>query len=540
MSSFETTMCEKEVRDPLVALNALLVRGASSSMLEDRILEALREPTEGVIEDLYVMAFQIRDVRGGKGERLLFKQLLEILFKIMPDLTLVMMDLIPEYGCWDDLYHLTQPKMVSKVIEMTVAQLKKDSLTDGPISLCAKWAPREDRQGHLAKILAKELFRQEDSLSRRLKSYRKLVSGLNRKLQTTEIDMCNRQFALIEPEKVPGRCLQKHINAFLNETLKNFPRHPDDKDRIECRNNFQEHFAKAARGEVSFNASQIVFPHELVKRAVKILTESYPDAEDEKNAILGMWHQMVKDAKASGGLTRSIAMCDFSGSMRCSESNGDTPYWVSLAMGLLISEVTTDEFKDSFLTFDSTPILHTMSPDANLFERLRSIKILGQGTSTDFQAAMDVILTQLKNSRCIPGQEPDNLIVLTDMDWDTACGCDQASFFTGHSYRNVVRTNPWLKHVEMIRESFKKAGEDIWGVPFKMPQIIIWNIASKKVEFNAHTDDVLMISGWSPTLFNTLQKGGEVRPSTPLESLRVQLDTKRYDLVRNRIRKFFS
>jgi hypothetical protein len=256
MTSFESTLYTEDDRHPLVALNALLVRGASLSMIEDRIQEALRVSTGEIIKDLFVMAFYTRDVRGGKGERLVFKHMLEIFFKSMPNLTLAMMDLIPEYGCWDDLYHLTKPKMVNKAIEMTVGQLKKDSLTDGPISLCAKWAPREDRQGHLAKMLAKALFPKEDSLSRRLKAYRKLVSGLNRKLQTTEIDMCNRQFAFIEPEKVPSRCLQKHMKAFLNESENEFPRHPDDKDRIECRKNFQEHFAKSVRGEMDLNISQ--------------------------------------------------------------------------------------------------------------------------------------------------------------------------------------------------------------------------------------------------------------------------------------------
>jgi hypothetical protein len=250
---------------------------------------------------------------------------------------------------------------------------------------------------------------------------------------------------------------------------------------------------------------------------------------------------MVVDAKAAGGLGRSIAMCDFSGSMAFSGRNGDTPYWVSMAMGLLISEVTTDEFKDTLLTFDSQPTMHVMRPGSDLFERVRGLNHVGQGRSTDFQAAMNLILAQLKKTRCRPRQEPENLIVLTDMNWDEACGSDRQS---SNRYRHVVKTNPWQTHVEMIRESFRRAGEDMWGAAYgwKMPRIIIWNIASTSVDFHAqaNTEDVVMLSGWSPSLFKAIQSGKEIKASTPLEALRVQLDDERYDPVRERVRKFFA
>ena len=548
------------VGDPRVALSALLVRGADVDGIEKLMCEAMQNPSS--LEDVVVLAFQTRDIRGGKGERLLFKQMLAILFNRVPQLTLSLLDLVPEYGCWDDLFSLKQPQLIEKVLEITVDQLLNDSSTEdgGKVSLCAKWAPREDRQGDLAKLLAKKIFPGEQNLSRRLKAYRKLVVGLNKRLQTTEIKMCDHHFADIEPGHVPGRCLQKHMRAFLNETLKKVPRgsvyrprmehdlrHEDDEDRMACREHFQEHFAKAAKGEAKLNGSKTVFPHELVKKADNIMAHHVMNPEedpheDEKNAILGVWRQMVADAKAAGGLGRSIAMCDFSGSMMSSARNGDTPYWVSMAMGLLISEVTTEEFKDTFLTFDSQPRMHFMRPGSDLFERLRGLENLGQGLSTDFQAAMGLVLGRLKQTRCRPGQEPENLIVLTDMNWDQACGSNEQSPYTDNSYRHVVKTNPWQTHVEMIRESFKRAGEDMWGVPLKMPRIVIWNIASTSVDFHAQadTEGVIMLSGWSPSLFKALQSGEEIKASTPLEALRVQLDDERYDAVRQRVRKFFA
>jgi hypothetical protein len=156
---------------------------------------------------------------------------------------------------------------------------------------------------------------------------------------------------------------------------------------------------------------------------------------------------------------------------------------------------------------------------------------------------MDLVLAQCKAKRVKPGQEPENLIVLTDMAWDQACGSDQQSYYTGNSYRNVVKTDGWQTHVEMIREAFKRAGEDMWGEGqgLKMPTIVIWNIAATCQDFHAtaNTPGVVMLSGWSPSLFKVLQTKGVVN-MTPADALRIQLEDKRYDLVRERCREFLE
>jgi hypothetical protein len=387
---------------------------------------------------------------------------------------------------------------------------------------------------------------------------------LNKVANTVEIQMCDKHFAEIKPEEVPGRALQKYTKAFLNQpSTYRYALHPRpslEEDRIEAAEHFSEHFAKAAKGEAKLNGSKTVFPHELVKKIVygmrlaKSYNQSYryDDSEEEavvlmpteeKNSLIGVWNQMVKDAKEGGGLGRSLAMCDFSGSMQSSGSNGDTPYWVSMALGLLISEVTTKEFEDVFLTFDSTPSFHHL-PKGDIFERVASISGgLAQGMSTDFQKAMDLVLQRCKEMRVRPGQEPENLIVLTDMNWDQACGSHEQSAYTGNRYRHVVKTDAWQTHVEMIKEAFTRAGEDMWGTGqgLKMPRIVIWNIAATSTDFHAKTDTegVVMLAGWSPSLFKVLQKEGVVI-QTPYAALRCQLDDERYHPVRARVEAWLS
>ena len=555
------------VQDERVALSALLNRGVTSETIKPLIDAIVAKDDSLQLEDLFVLAFQTRDVRGGKGEREAFRLFYDALLQNPKTKAIAMdlLDLVPEYGSWRDLFieavvpslpYQSDPDMRERIVEIVQAQWLKDDRAIGqykPISLMAKWMPRENRNKYLAGLLAGRLFPSatgSSQYSSQMRLYRKAVASLNRRIQTTEIAMSGGHWETIEPSKVPGRCLQKHMKAFLNEegtTKKNEQpprghplRHPEDPDRMACREHFQEHFAKAATGEggAKVNGSKTVFPHELIKKAIS-LDES---AVDERNATLALWRQFVADAKAGGGLGRSLAMCDFSGSMQSSGSNGSSPYWVSMALGLLIAEVTTEEFQNTFLTFDSQPTMHTMRAEDDLFERLKGIDHLGQGLSTDFQKAMDLVLGQLKAKRCRPGQEPENLIVLTDMNWDQACGSDRHSVYTGNSYRNVVKTNPWQTHVEMIREAFKRAGEDMWGEGqgLKMPRIVIWNIASTTTDFHAqaNTEGVAMLSGWSPSLFKALQTEGPdaVKPTTPMEMLRAQLDVVRYDQVILRVR----
>ena len=516
----------------LVDLSIRLVRGGWNEETAALFVKAL----EGAEDDAFVLAFQTRDVRGGKGERKLFYQMADLLLQRRPHLMKGLLDLIPEYGCWRDLYTEELRECRPEIEDLVIQQLKKDSATaaanpEASISLCAKWAPREGKNTPAAKALAAKLFPPTVALSQRLKGYRQLVAGLNRRLDTTEIKMCGRVWAEIEPAAVPGVCLAKNMKAFLNQPLKGHGlRRPDDADRNACREHFQEHMAKAAKGEAKVNGAVTRYPHQVIKDVVR-------GAEGaEREALIAVWNGMVANAKALGGLQKTIAMCDFSGSMQSAGTSRDTPYWVSMAMGLLISEVTSDEFKDTFLTFDSNPTWHKLPSAGDIFSRVNSIGHVGQGLSTDFQKAMDLVLATLKEKRVRPGQEPKDLIVITDMAWDQACASNQQSSYTGHSYRHVVKTSPWQTHIQMIRESFRRAGEDMWGTPWTPPRIVIWNVAATCNDFHAtaDTEGVIMLGGWSPSLFKVLTEEG-ARVQTPAEALRVQLDDERYAQIRERL-----
>ena len=198
------------------------------------------------------------------------------------------------------------------------------------------------------------------------------------------------------------------------------------------------------------------------------------------------------------------------------------PKLISLALGILISEVTHNAFKDHILTFDHTPTWHSFKRCHTLKEKLDSIQShLGTGLNTDFYKACMSILQKMKAHRVPVGEEPEDLIVLTDMGFDNA---------VNNKYEDV-----WQTQITMIRNEFHKAGEEIWGQGkgWKAPRIVIWNLRAEYKDFHAKADEegVVQLSGWSPSVLKALQTNG-VQLQTPYQGMRMILDDARYDAVR--------
>ena len=542
--------------DPRLDLSVKCVRGIDHASLLSALDAVLALNTHEALEDAFVLAFHSRNIRGGKGERDIFYHLYCALMLKHPRLANELLDLVPYYGCWRDL--LAMAELVAKnysslngiKIQFTIADfyaktLQEESKLEKPKTLAAKWAPRENSKYHsVAKQIANVLFPLQlvGTYSAQMRHYRRLVADMNAKLNTVETLMCTDRWDTIVPASVPGRAGKLYSKAFLNLPStyrgKGQPkptgefRYPDDPKRMMCRQKFEAHFAAAATGKAKVHGADTLFPHEVVQRA----SEDRGLTPAEKDQLNAVWLSMVEKAKSNGGLGKSIFMSDFSGSM------DGTPYWVSMALGILGSQVCTDEFKDKLMTFDSNPTWHHFEPGSDLFARIHTIREsgIGHGLSTDFQKAMDLVLETLKAKRVRPGQEPENLIVLTDMGWDAACASDEMSDYTGNIYRHVVKTNDWQTHVAMIQEAFRRAGEDMWGPGqgFTVPRIVIWNLrASAQTDFHATADTpgVAMLSGWSPTQFEILMKEGP-RQMTAYEMLRLELDDPKYLRVRERIR----
>lgn len=533
------------VGDPRVALSTLLIRGQTEDILSSGIKKILYCSNTAIvdynklIEDAFILAFITRNIRGGKGERDVSRYMFRTLYIEKPEIMIHLFDLVPHYGCWDDIFTIWEEckdtDIQKKLSDIVLEQLNDDekNMNDNKkISLLAKWIPRQTRQVEIAKVLAYNIFK-TGNFSFKMKAYRQKISKLNKYLETIEIKQCNKQWSEIKPETVPGRALAKYKNSFLNEKKSHEIKYPDNEDRIKCAENFRNHMKNVMNGSAKVKAVDTVMPNEIYN---SVLNSFSSVSEDEKNINRAQWKMIRDDLMSKGVFKNMIAMCDFSGSM-----NG-TPKIVSAALGILFSEICVGSGKNKIMTFDSVPqwIEFPESDDIYTKAAILGQSSLGHGLSTDFQKAMELIISDLKKNRTPIDQAPSDLIVFTDMCWDEACSSNESSQYTGSYYRHHVKTAPFQTHIEMIRESFKRTGEDMFGEGkgYKMPRIVIWNLRATSGDFHAqaNTEGVLMYSGWSPSVFKQLLKHG-FNIQTPYDGLRAELDDPMYDIIRKRIQE---
>jgi hypothetical protein len=522
---------EEGVGDYRVSLFTMLNRGLEVRYIQEYITKIFSRKINDEMRDAFVMAFQTRDVRGGKGERRLFQNFISALYDHDKEVVQKMLKLVPEYGCWRDMWEIvkTVPELETDVLNIVKEQFVEDlvkchSGQQSKMSLLAKWLPRENSGTYpgLARKISAFTHVFEDSERKRMVKYRKDTSMMNKALKTVEINMCGKSWRDIKPEAVPGRCLKIHNKAFLNEPVKLHTgkglRFPDNEDRMECRKHFQEFIEAMAKGEKKAHGANVVMPHELVVKAL-----AHGTSNDELAINQGQWVSIREETLKLGGLGKCVPMCDFSGSM-----NG-LPKLISLALGILVSEINHSAFKDHILTFDAEPKWHSFAGKSTLKEKLDSIRgSLGQGLNTDFYKACMRIVEKMKQVKVPVGEEPEDLIVLTDM------GFDAASRENGY-YTRSAKTPGWDTQIQQIRDEFKKAGEEVWGEGngWKPPRIVIWNLQAKYKDFHAKADQegVVQLSGWSPSMLKALQKGG-IQVMTPYMGMRAILDDERYDEVR--------
>ena len=98
------------------------LRGKSDKEVLSYFTKALAENERLAMKAL----FYSRDVRGGQGERNLFNVIIKYLANTNSAVISRNIDLIPEYGRWDDLYSFVGTKLEKNALEIMKVQFEKD------------------------------------------------------------------------------------------------------------------------------------------------------------------------------------------------------------------------------------------------------------------------------------------------------------------------------------------------------------------------------------------------------------------------------
>ncbi|ETV63627.1 hypothetical protein H257_19443 [Aphanomyces astaci] len=434
---------------------------------------------EDPLHTLKIVAY-LRDCRGGKGERTVARFALEWLAIHQPvELTYNLKHYVAEYGRFDDLLALMGTPVESAALNVFASQLRDDldALSQGqPVSLCAKWVPSEKKAGDKATRVTTKLAKCMGLTCAALrKTY---LSPLRASLQLLERFMCANDWAGIDLNKVPSVAM--HIHGKPKHA---FERHLTDK--------FVEWKAGLASGQSKVNAS-VLFPHQVVQ-------QYYNKSDVAVDALVeAQWQVMLQQARELGTLSRTLVMSDVSGSM------SGLPMLVSIALGLLISDVVEDDFKGLVLTFESTPQFHVVRGD-NLKERVASLADAPWGGSTDFIAALRLILTTAVAKGVTADSMPARLIVVSDMQFDQADRSFETNFHA-------------------LQRLYSKAG-------FDMPHLIFWNVQGAVTDTPALASEanVSLLSGFSPSVLKAALTGETV---TPVQTMMNAILDARYDLIR--------
>jgi hypothetical protein len=273
--SFQLTRTDQNGVDKLNKIHKNLLSILSSQIYSGTLIE--KQIAKGHLSVLYKMIGQTRDIVDGKGECVLTYMMIYNWFDFFPTLAQFALECLVDlgekhqYGSWKDIKYFCEyckskgcdecHGRIQFAINLLNEQLRKDITSNNP-SLAAKWTPREKSKfswiyTELATNYFSEYMGTADTPVRHAKAvlkckteYRKLISSLNKKIDTLQIKQCGKNWSEIDFNKVTSISLGKQKKAFLNINKKGDVRFPDDDDRIECAEHFNDHIQKAVKGEV--------------------------------------------------------------------------------------------------------------------------------------------------------------------------------------------------------------------------------------------------------------------------------------------------
>lgn len=439
------------------------MRGQDKERLIATFVKALNEDPNRAMK----LLFWARDVRGGAGERQIFKDILVYLAENHDLILKPNLHLIPEYGRWDDVLSLVGTYMEKDALQIIADALKSE------LGLAAKWMPRK---GQIA-----EKLRAFMKLSP--KQYRKTLVNLTNVVETK---MCAKDWDSIEFGKLPSVASARYQKAFGKNAYESY----------------SAYITSLVKGEAKINAGA-VYPYDITKS----LTHGNAKVANEQWKALPNYMEGTNDM--------ILPIVDVSGSMSSPAGSSKTVTCmdVAISLGLYISERNEGAFKNAFITFSDNPQLQVLS--GSLQDRYAQMSTSDWGMSTNLEATFKLILDQATKHKLSQDEMPNKILILSDMEFNSAT-CSR-----GWGSNRTEAWNPSAQ--QMIEKMYTEAG-------YKVPQIVYWNIQSRNggVPVAFDKTGTALVSGFSPAIMTSLL-GGDIE--SPQQIMDKTILSERYALV---------
>ena len=448
---------ESDCLDLFATIGAL--RRASDSEITDRFVRAYTENRDIAMK----LLFFARDIRGGLGERRVFKLILNWLANNEPESVRKNLTYVAEYGRFDDLLALMGTPCEKAMLDVLYEQFKADNVAledGGEISLLAKWLPSVNASNRETVLCAKKIakhFGMNDA------SYRKALVALRKHIRIVENNLREKDYSF-DYSKQPSKAMFKYRKAFMR----------NDSER------YSDFMSKVSSGEAKLNADTLA-PYELVDPYLSWNWESRSYmrqiSPEEELALNASW-KSLPDFTTDENM---LAVVDTSGSMYSYTS--PKPAAVALSLGIYFAEHNTGHFANHFIEFSAKPQLIEIK-GKTFASKLRYIASFNEVANTNLQSVFDLILkTAVKNN--LPASElPSKLVIISDMEFD--------SCIEGAGVSNFANA----------KGKFKAAG-------YKLPDVVFWNVASRNRQqpVTKNEQGVALVSGCTPRLFSMIASG---------------------------------
>ena len=426
------------------------LRSSNEQEIISRFVRAFTEDPNLALKTL----FFARDVRGGLGERKVFRVCLQWLAHNAPASVKKNIPYVAEFGRWDDLLSLLGTPCEKDAMLLIKKQLEADleSMDMGDdVSLLAKWLPSVNASNAQTVQYAKKIAR---FLGMTDATYRKTLVKLREHIRIIENSLREKDYSF-DYSKQPSKAMFKYRKAFYR----------NDGER------YGEFLGKVSRGEAQLHTGTLT-PYEIIK---PFFYEHVGD--QEASAIDATWNAQEDFTRDENALV----VIDGSGSMY--SRTDPMPATVALSLGIYYAERNTGAFHNHFITFSERPQLVEIKGET-ILEKVRYCHDYNEVANTNIQKVFELILrTAVKNN--VPQSEmPSTLYIISDMEFDC---CARGAELTNFEYAKKI---------------FAEAGYDL-------PKVVFWNVQSrnKQQPVTQNEQGVALVSGCSPRIFSMLKSG---------------------------------
>ena len=488
----------------------------------------------------------LRDIRNGKGEKMIPCVLFVVLKLSLDETTYTdMLKELIKIGCWKDLLRILdiytrystplrmnkrrQTYLVPTEIRLYTDQLRTDinilnqtntptnAATNTPIhlatntpihpaiSLCGKWAPSEHTHYdhhplHFAQKIA-------SGMNLSAKDYRQTLSRLREHLHILERYMSTQRFNEIDFSHIPAAAMMKMNRAFNRDTN---AANTESEPRRLLHLSYAAYLANLSKGQTKVNIKGIQ-PHELVRTYLSTANSDITNQTEliELNELVeAQWDTLKAAVKKTGSFDNVIAVVDVSSSM-----NGQ-PMLVSIALGILVAELTQGIWGGKMITFSEEPEWHVLT-GSSLKEKVACLTKMKWGTSTNMRSVFTMILNDAVTHSLSADQMIKTLFIFTDMQFN--CSTTNSGSAMATSAAGCSETE-WMSTFEWAKSLYTAAG-------YRLPDIICWNLRTsdtKTLPFTRSDQGFATLSGFSSELFSYVLLNQELTPCSLMNHVLAQ------------------